>query len=132
MNHISHIKKDYLAIIHIGGGSTYGRDESIFEAVEGAVRICILDCYRYCQLEGKTLNVQVFDVTGRTELTWDNQGVYCTDTGETVEPLKVVTLQLPELTNRMTITGPKYLLQVTHEVSIACSQVWHQPSVANG
>ena len=118
------MKKDYLAIIRTPiGGSTYGRDESIFDAVEHAVRICILDCHRYYQLEGKTLNVQVFDVTGRTELRWDNQGVYCTDTSETVEPLKVVTLQLPELTGRMKITGPKYLLQSAHEVSRACSAV---------
>ena len=117
------MKKDYLAIIRIGGGSTFGRDESIFDAVEHAVRICILDCHRYYLLEGKKLNVQVFDVTGRDELTWDDQGVYCTDTGEAVEPLKVVTVQLPELTGRMKITGSKYLLQSTHEVSKACGAV---------
>ena len=117
------MKKDYLAIIRIGGGSTFGRDESIFDAVEHAVRICILDCHRYYQLEGARLSVQVFDVTGRTELTWDDQGVYCTDTGETVKPLKVIAVQLPELTGRMKITGPKYLLQSTHAVSKACSAV---------
>ena len=117
------MKKDYLAIIRIGGGSTFGRDESIFDAVEHAVRICILDCHRYYQIEGARLRVQVFDVTGRTELTWDDQGVYCTDTGETVKPLKVIAVQLPELTGRMKITGPKYLLQSTHEVSKACSAV---------
>lgn len=117
------MKKDYLAIIRIGGGSTFGRDESIFDAVEHAVRICILDCHRYYLLEGKKLNVQVFDVTGRDELTWDDQGVYCTDTGEAVEPLKVVTVQLPELTGRMKITGPKYLLQSKHEVSKACGAI---------
>lgn len=117
------MKKDYLAIIRIGGGSTYGRDGNIFDAVESAVRICILDCHRYYQLEGRTLSVQVLDVTGRDELTWDDHNVYCTDTGETVEPLKVVTVQLPELAGRMKITGPKYLHQSAHAVSQACSQV---------
>ena len=115
--------KNYLAIIRIGGGSTYGRDGNIFDAVESAVRICILDCHRYYQLEGRTLSVQVLDVTGRDALTWDDHNVSCIDTGDKVEPLKVVTVQLPELAGRMKITGPKYLHQSAHAVSQACSEV---------
>lgn len=123
INEMTIMKKDYLAIIRIGGGSSYGRDASIFDAVESAIRICLLDWSRYYELEGRTLSVQVLDVSGRTDLGWDDQGVYCTDTGDTVEPLKFVTVQLPELTGRMKITGPKYLTQAGHEVAKACSQV---------
>ena len=117
------MKKDYLAIIRIGGGSSYGRAASIFDAVESAIRICILDWSRYYELEDSAIKVQVFDVTGRDELTWDDHSVYCTETQEIVEPLKVISVDLPALTGRMKITGPKYLTQAGHEVAKACSQV---------
>lgn len=112
------MSKDYLAIIRLGGGTTFGRDKSIFGAVESAVRICILE--RHGVVEGMKLDVQVFDVTGRTALTWDDQSVCCS-AGETVEMLKVVTVQLPELTGRMKITGPKYLSLSMYEVAKVCS-----------
>lgn len=117
------MKKDYLAIIRIGSGSSYGRDASIFDAVEHAIRICILDWSRYYVLENSGIKVQVFDVTGRDELEWDDHGVYCNETHETLEPLKVISVDMPRLTGRMKITGPKYLTQVFHEVAKACSRV---------
>lgn len=114
--------KDYLAIIRTPiGGSTYGRDTSIFDAVESAVRICVLDCHRYFKIAGNAVSVQVFDVTGRTELTWDHSNVYCTDTGETMELLKAITVQLPELSGRAKIDGPKYLAETERAVARACS-----------
>ena len=112
------MRKDYLAIIRLGGGTTIGRDKSIFGAVESGVQHSILDFHD--AVEGMKLDVHVFDVTGRTALTWDGQSVCCS-AGETVEMLKVVTVQLPELTGRMKITGPKYLSLATYEVAKVCS-----------
>lgn len=121
------MKKDYLALIRIGGGSSYGRDSNVFDAVEGAVRFCVLDWSRYYKLEGMVIAVEVYDVTGRDEIVWGDgiAGVQCVD-GEivdTIDRLKVIEVELPELTGRQKINGPKYLHQAAHAVSRACSEI---------
>lgn len=114
--------KDYLAIIRIGGGSTYGRDASIFDAVEGAARILVLDCHRYYQLPNMHIGVTVYDVTGHGEISWgDAFPVKSQPDGELIEPLKTVEVEMPPLTGRAKITGPKYLAELERAVARACS-----------
>lgn len=120
------MQKDYLALIRIGGGSSYGRDSNVFDAVEGAVRFCVLDWSRYYKLEGMVIAVEVYDVTGRDEIVWGDgiAGVQCVDgeIADTIDRLRVIEVELPELTGRQKITGPKYLNAVERECAVACAQ----------
>jgi hypothetical protein len=121
------MQNDYLAIINInGGGGSYCRDENLFEAVEGAVRYCVLDWSRYYKLEGSTVHVEIFNVAGHDRVHWEGGRGYVEACGE-AEDVKilceqVIPVELPELTGRMKVTGPKYLNQVERQCAIACAQ----------
>lgn len=119
------MKTDYLAIVNFGCvGGSFGRDDSIFEAVQGAIRLAILDWSRYYQLEGSSLNVELFEVTGHEDITWTGGTGYVEADNEVkIDRLKVIKVELPELTGRMKITGPKYQWQTTQAVAKACSEV---------
>ncbi len=122
------MKKDYLAIVNFGcGGGSFGRDENIFEAVEGAIRFAVLDFSRYYKLEGSSLFVELFDVTGHEDITWQGGTGYVetTDGDDEVkiDRLKVIQVELPELSGKMKVTGPKFMWQATQAVAKACSEV---------
>ena len=120
------MKNDYLAIINIGGGGSYCRDENLFEAVEGAVRYCVLDWSRYYKLAGETVHVEIYNVTGYDSVHWEGGRGYVEATGESdgakIECDRVIEVQLPELTGRMKMSGPKYLNQVERQCAVACAQ----------
>lgn len=121
------MNKDYLAIIQIGGGSSFARSETVFDAVEQAVRVCVLDWSRYYKLDDKDVGVAVYDVTGMDALSWDQSSVYCTDTAD-CQPVDlhcVFRVQTPPLGKRQKITGKAYLNELTAAVGRAG---FHEPS----
>lgn len=123
------MQKDYLAIIQIGGGSSFARSETIFDAVEHALRVCVLDWSRYYKLDDKDVGIAVYDVTGMDALSWDHASVYCTDTDDcpTVDLHSVVRVQTPPLGKRQKITAKAYLAELATAVGRACSFEPDQP-----
>lgn len=120
------MKKDYLAIISIGGGSTFGRDESIYDAVEGAARFLALDFGSYYKIDNKAVKVAVYDVTGLDEIHWEHAGhVYewKYNRASDLLPLhRLVEFTTPELTGRLKVSSPRYLSALRDVVARACSQ----------
>lgn len=118
--------KDYLAIISIGGGSTFGRGESIYDAVEGAARFLALDFGSYYDIAGKGFVVAVYDVTGMDEIHWEHAGhAYEWKDGKAGPQLvteRAIILTTPELTGRLKVSSPRYLSALRDVVARACSQ----------
>lgn len=116
------MKNDYLAIIHVGSGSAYGRDETIESATENALRALVLDFGRYYTLEGKTIQVLIYDVTGYDSIQWDyDYSVYSTDDDQihNFELLQKVTVTLPELKKRQKLSSKSYLNELRTLVEAA-------------
>ena len=81
---------------------------------------------RYFKLEGSTVHVEIFNVAGHDRVHWEGGRGYVEACGE-AEDVKilceqVIPVELPELTGRMKVTGPKYLNAVERQCAIACAQ----------
>jgi hypothetical protein len=68
---------DYLAIVFIGAGSSYGRASTEFEAVSLAKASVEKDWAKYYVFEpDKVFTAHVFDVTGHDKIFWGDHGVF--------------------------------------------------------
>ena len=72
-------KKDYLAIILVGAGSSYARGPDKQDCIERVQRIAVADWSSLFDLAGKEATVNVFDVTGHEKVWWDSRGVHTHD-----------------------------------------------------
>jgi len=86
--------QDYLAIVRIGGGSSYGRGETIDEAV----RLCKMAVRDWDHLFGVyevPIKAAIYDTTGIDAVHWDEGSTFATDTGEQIPLKELVEFILP-------------------------------------
>ena len=67
--------EDYLAIIPIGAGSSWGRSPDKEVAIKNAVT-ALKDWTVYYDLSGVEITINVIDVMGYGTVVWDNRGVH--------------------------------------------------------
>jgi hypothetical protein len=75
------MKKDYLGIIFLMGGSSYGRASTPEEARDNALR-SLMDWAHLADLREAKVVVSTYDVTGHESIAWNARGVYDSDTNE--------------------------------------------------
>lgn len=69
--------KDYLAVISMGGAGSWARDTDKEKAIKSVMRLFRQDFCNYYKLEkGKTINIDLLDVTGHDKVWWDDTGFY--------------------------------------------------------
>lgn len=90
------MQKDYLAIILIGGGSSYGRADSEDEAVSRAIT-ALYDWSHLYQIDGAEVTVNLYDVTGNDQLWWDDCGVHADREADfPITTLEMRIIQMPD------------------------------------
>jgi hypothetical protein len=72
-------KKDYLAIILVGAGSSYARGPDRDDCIARVSRMVVADWSSLYDVAGKEATVNVFDVTGHESVWWDSRGVHTAD-----------------------------------------------------
>ncbi len=69
--------KDYLAVITVNGVGSWVRDHDKETAIKRVVRLFKQDFKNYFKLEkGKTINIDVLDVTSHDTVWWDDRCFY--------------------------------------------------------
>lgn len=87
---------DYIAVINLGlGAGVYARGNEPPEAIESALDQAQSEFGATRAISGESLQVRIFEVTGRARLIVDEQGVEDIDTGERLRCLDIVERALP-------------------------------------
>ncbi len=73
------MKRDFLALVMIGAGSSYARGPDKDDCVKRCASIAHSDWGSLYDMDGKELTINVFDVTGYDKLWWDSRGVHIAD-----------------------------------------------------
>jgi len=68
--------KDYIAIILIGGGSSWARDPDPERAIARVAKIFKSDWKSLFKLDGVEVRVNLWDVTGNESVHWDDCGMH--------------------------------------------------------
>ena len=91
-------KKDYLAIILVGAGSSYARGPDRQDCIERVKRMVVLDWSSLFDVAGKPATVNVVEA-GDDRVWWDARGVYAEDAQRRSRTLDVeqVEVTLPSL-----------------------------------
>ena len=90
------MEKDYLAIVLIGGGSSYGRGPTEDEAVKLATTYLVSDWKHLYNLSGAEVKVNLYEVTGNDQVWWDDCGVHADNEAEhPIKTLEMRTVTLP-------------------------------------
>ena len=77
------MNNDYIAIVLIGGGSSWYRASSEKKALDGVARLVRADWGKLFRLpKGEIVPATLVDVTGYDDVSWDVGGVW-SDDGET-------------------------------------------------
>lgn len=69
------MEKDYLAVIMLPGGSSWGRSSDKEEAINNAVK-SVRDWKHLFKVSNVEVTVNVVDVTGYNEVVWSDIGWY--------------------------------------------------------
>ncbi len=89
--------KDYLAIVLIGGGSSFGRHSDPDEVVSLATEFLVSDWGHLYKLDGVEVKVNLYDVTGNDQVWWDDCGVHsATEAEYPIQTLEMRTVKLPK------------------------------------
>lgn len=72
---------DYLAVVYIGAGSSYGRSPTKEQAIENCMR-ALRDWNSIYVLEGHTFTLNVLDVQGWDKVLWDHRGFHGKNPGD--------------------------------------------------
>lgn len=76
---MSDTKRDYLAVITTAyGGGSYARGPDRVDTIKRAAKLYKQD-WKHLLKIGKTVKVNVIDVTGHDEVSWDDRGFYIAD-----------------------------------------------------
>ncbi|MFN9112557.1 MAG: hypothetical protein ACK5XN_21025 [Bacteroidota bacterium] len=81
---------DYLAVVFIGAGSSYGRSPDKETAIDNCMR-ALRDWNSIYKLEGHTFTVNVLDVQGWDQVAWGHNGFFGKNPGDA----KATKLDLP-------------------------------------
>ena len=68
--------KDYLAIILLGGGSSWARGPDAEKAITDVTKQVKSDWGRLFNLEGVEVRVNLWDITGNDVVYWDDCGMH--------------------------------------------------------
>lgn len=69
-------KKDYLAVILIGAGSSYARGPDREDCIARVKKMVVQDWSSLFEVAGKEATVNVVDVTGHEKVWWDHSGFH--------------------------------------------------------
>jgi hypothetical protein len=83
---------DFLAIIRIGGGSSFARYPTINGAVEAVKDIVVRDWSSLFTLKDATVKIAIYDVSGEGDLWWDDE--VHTDDGRIIPLHSLVKVEL--------------------------------------
>jgi hypothetical protein len=86
--------QDYIAIVRIGGGSSYGRGATVDEALARCTR-AVRDWDRLFAVYEVPIKAAIYDTTGIDAVHWDEGGTFATDTGEQIKLKELVEFTLP-------------------------------------
>jgi hypothetical protein len=85
---------DYLAIIYIGGGSSWARAKTGFDAIKEAKEICERDWGSMFTFSDEPAYIAVYDVSKTKDWYADTHGVFDGETQDLVPHLYTVTAKL--------------------------------------
>jgi hypothetical protein len=86
--------QDYIAIVRIGGGSSYGRGETIEQAVNRC-KHAVRDWDHLFAVYEVPIKAAIYDTTGIDAVHWDEGSTFATDTGEQIKLKELVEFTLP-------------------------------------
>src|SRR5262245_51483286 len=92
-------ERNYIAIILIGCGSSWARDKDPEKAIKRCARIIVEDWSSLFDLEGKTLPINLYDVTGHDEVSWSHHGIKGDGDGP-ITRIEVADVTLPKRRRR--------------------------------
>jgi hypothetical protein len=67
------VKMEYLAILPIGAGGSYGRGETPEAAADRCAKIAVADWSSLYDMHGKTVKMSVYDISAHPDVWWDDQ-----------------------------------------------------------
>lgn len=85
------MERDFLAIVLIGAGSSYGRASTEDEAVRLATNCLVSDWSHLYNLIGAEVKVNLYEVTGNDQVWWDDCGVHADNEAE--HPIKTLEMR---------------------------------------
>lgn len=91
------MKKDYLAIILLGAGSSHARGPDLEDCVKRVGKIVVSDWSSLFDVKGKPAKVGCYDVTGHDSLYWDARGVFASKEGEEKD-VEIALLEVRDIT----------------------------------
>lgn len=93
MNYVN-TATSYLAMIFIGGGSSWARQDTAFEAIKSVKALCEEDWGRLFTFGDAASRINVYDATGVEDWYADDDGVFNGETKEKIPYLYTVTAKL--------------------------------------
>lgn len=93
-------KKDYIAVILIGAGSSYARGPDRDDCLKRVTRIAFSDWKSLYDLSGKEATANVVDVTGYDKVWWDARGFHVDADPEPELPVEQVKVTFPKVRAR--------------------------------
>lgn len=73
-------EKDYLAVITVSGAGSWARGSDKEKTIKSVIRLFRHDFKTYFKLEkGKTVTIDLLDVTGHDKVWWDDRCFYTKD-----------------------------------------------------
>jgi hypothetical protein len=94
------MKKDYIAIILVGAGSSFARGPDKQDCIDRVRKIVVSDWSSLFDLGGKEATVNVVDVTGHESIYWDARGVHVEGKEDIALPIEQVKVTLPAARRR--------------------------------
>lgn len=89
-------RRDWIAMVLIGAGSSYARGADPDDCVKRVLRILKSDWGRVYQIEsGTRVVVNLIEVTGHDHVSWDTRGFYDCKTKESLKGVKKVETFIP-------------------------------------
>ena len=67
---------DYIAIVLLGGGSSWARNSNPEAAISQVTKHLVNDWSRIFNLSGAEVRVNLWDVTGNDSVHWDDEGMH--------------------------------------------------------
>lgn len=93
-------RRDFIAIIMVGAGSSYARGPDRDDCIDRVKRMVVADWSSLFDLAGKEAIVNVVDVTGHERVWWDHRGVHVEGDPEPTLPIEQVKVTLPQRRRR--------------------------------
>lgn len=87
-------RRDFLAIIMVGAGSSYARGPDREDCIRRVKHFAVSDWKTLFDLKGKEATVNVVEVTGHESVWWDSRGVHVEGKPDVALPIEQVKVTL--------------------------------------